>query len=121
LLEEMRVNWVPAFLSTLERQSLSSPALGEWPWEVSGGDMLRRNVRITPLPGFGDSDALTIAAQHPGMVVFSSDYPHLEGNAQPLELYQPGLDALDDQVRSLFLGDSMEQCFARMGDPLLVP
>jgi predicted TIM-barrel fold metal-dependent hydrolase len=121
LLEEMRVNWVPPFLSTLERQSLSSPALGEWPWEVSGGEMLRRNVRITPLPGFGDDEALTVAAQLPGMVVFSSDYPHLEGNAEPLELYQPALDSLDDHLRSLFLGDSIEECFARTGDPLPTP
>jgi hypothetical protein len=83
--------------------------------------MLRRNVRITPLPGFGDDEALTVAAQLPGMVVFSSDYPHLEGNAEPLELYQPALDSLDDHLRSLFLGDSIEECFARTGDPLPTP
>jgi predicted TIM-barrel fold metal-dependent hydrolase len=118
LLEEMRVNWVPPFLSMLEKQSLASPALGDWPWEMSGGDMLRRHVRITPLPGFGDVDALAVAAQLPGMVVFSSDYPHLEGNGEPLELYQPELDSLDEKLRSLFLGDSMAECFARTGDPL---
>jgi predicted TIM-barrel fold metal-dependent hydrolase len=118
LLEEMRVNWVPPFLSMLEQQSLASPVLGDWPWEMSGGDMLRRHVRITPLPGFGDVDALAVAAQLPGMVVFSSDYPHLEGNGEPLELYQPELDSLDEKLRSLFLGDSMAECFARTGDPL---
>jgi predicted TIM-barrel fold metal-dependent hydrolase len=120
LLEEMRVNWVPPFLATLERQSMSSPALGEWPWEISGGDMLRRNVRITPLPGFGDADALDVLAQLPGMVVFSSDYPHHEGNAEPLALYRPGLDALDASLRASFLGDSMTECYARTGDPLAV-
>ena len=46
VLEEMRVNWVPPFFQTLERQSLPSFALGDWPWDVSGGDMLRRNVRV---------------------------------------------------------------------------
>lgn len=120
VLEEMRVNWVPPFLATLERQSLSSPALGEWPWETSGGDMLRRNVRITPLPGFGDSDALDVLSRLPGMVVFSSDYPHHEGNAAPLELYQPELDALDASLRASFLGESMAECYARTGDPLTV-
>ncbi|HEX7094769.1 MAG TPA: amidohydrolase family protein, partial [Acidimicrobiales bacterium] len=118
LLEEMRINWVPSFLSTLERQSQPSPALGDWPWEVSGGDMLRRNVRITPLPGFGDDDALDVLAALPGMVVFSSDYPHQEGNAEPIELYRPALDQLDDDLRSSFLGGSMEECYARTGDPL---
>jgi hypothetical protein len=118
LLEEMRVNWVPPFLATLERQSSSSPSLGEWPWHVSGGDMLRRNVRLTPLPGFGDDDALDVLRQLPGMVVFSSDYPHREGNAAPLELYQPDLSNLDEASRSAFLGGSMEECYARTGDPL---
>ena len=60
MLEEMRVDWVPPFFATLERQALPSPALGEWPYDLSGGDMLRRNVRSTPLPGFGDSDALDV-------------------------------------------------------------
>jgi predicted TIM-barrel fold metal-dependent hydrolase len=120
MLEEMRVNWVPPFLATLERQSLGSPSLGDWPWDVSGGDMLRRNVRLTPLPGFGDDDALAVLHQLPGMVVFSSDYPHREGNAAPLELYEPELSVLDDELRRSFLGDSMEACFARTGDPLPV-
>lgn len=118
MLEEMRVNWVPPFLQMLERQSVSSPALGDWPWEMSGGDMLRRNVRVTPLPGFGDVDALDVLAEIPEVVVWSSDYPHQEGNADPIELYRPALDALDPQLRGSFMGGNAEECFARMGDPL---
>jgi predicted TIM-barrel fold metal-dependent hydrolase len=118
LLEEMRVGWVPFFVSMLERQARSSPALGDWPYEMSGGDMLRRNVRITPLPGFGDDDALDVLAALPEMCVFSSDYPHQEGNADPIELYGPALDALDPPLRAAFMGATMEDCFARMGAPL---
>jgi predicted TIM-barrel fold metal-dependent hydrolase len=118
LVEEMRVGWFPSFVRTLERQALSSPILGDWPWETTGGDMLRRAVRITPLPGFGDDDGLEVLAALPEMVVFSSDYPHLEGNAAPIELYRPGLDALSADVRSAFLGDTMVESFARTGDPL---
>ena len=118
MLEEMRVSWVPPFLQMLERQSVSSPALGDWPWEMSGGDMLRRNVRVTPLPGFGDVDALDVLAEIPEVVVWSSDYPHQEGNADPIELYQPGLDSLDAELRTSFMGSNAEECFARMGDPL---
>ena len=118
MLEEMRVNWVPPFLQMLERQSLSSPALGDWPWEMSGGDMLRRHVRITPLPGFGDTDALDVLAEIPEIVVWSSDFPHQEGNADPIELYRPALDDLDDGLRAVFMGDNVEDCYRRMGDPL---
>lgn len=51
-------------------------------------------------------------------VVFSSDYPHDEGDAEPLALYEPEIDDLDAEVRELFLGASMADCFARTGDPL---
>lgn len=118
MLEEMRVNWVPPFFATLERQALPSPALGDWPYDVSGGDMLRRNVRSTPLPGFGDTDALDVLVQLPDQLVWSSDYPHFEGNAEPIALYGDALADLDDELRDFFMGGNVEECFARTGDPL---
>jgi len=118
LLEEMRVNWIAPFIDTLSRQALSSPILGDWPFEVSGGDMLRRNVRVTPLPGLGDSDALDFLARLPEVCVFSSDFPHHEGNAEPIELYRPELDTVDDHLRESFLGENMAECYARTGNAL---
>jgi predicted TIM-barrel fold metal-dependent hydrolase len=118
LLAEMRVGWVPPFVAMLGAQAESSFVLGDWPWEPSGAEMLRRNVRVTPLPGFGDHDALDVLATLPAMCVFSSDYPHHEGNADPIELYRPALDDLDADLRAAFLGDNVAGCFARMGDPL---
>jgi hypothetical protein len=70
------------------------------------------------LPGFGDSDALDVLAALPEMCVFSSDFPHHEGNAEPIELYRPGLDELAPDRRAAFLGGTMQECYARMGDPL---
>ncbi len=121
LLAEMRVGWVPSFVKTLERQAAPSAVIGEWPFEASGAEMLRRNLRLTPLPGFGDDDALDVLGALPGMCVWSSDYPHLEGNSDPIELYRPGLDALDAELRNAFLGATMEKCFSRTGDPLAAP
>jgi hypothetical protein len=80
--------------------------------------MLRRNVRSTPLPGFGDTDALDVLRALPDQLVWSSDYPHFEGNAEPIELYGSALDDLDTGTRSWFMGGNIEQCFARTGDPL---
>jgi predicted TIM-barrel fold metal-dependent hydrolase len=117
VLEEMKIGWVPSFVDACTRQSLSSPALGDWPYDVSGGDMLRRNVRVTPLPGFGDVEALDVLARLPEMCLFSSDYPHQEGNADPINLYQPALDALDDDLRDRFLWANARDAFARTGDP----
>ncbi len=118
LLAEMRVGWVPPFVDMLGAQAESSFVLGDWPWDVSGAEMLRRNLRVTPLPGFGDRDALDVLGRLPEMVVFSSDYPHHEGNADPIELYRPALDDLDIELRTSFLGENAAACFARTGDPL---
>ena len=82
--------------------------------------MLRRNVRVTPLPGLGDADALDVVHALPEMCVFSSDYPHQEGNTDPIELYQPGLDKLGATLKASFLGDNIANCFDRMYDPLPV-
>ena len=118
VLEEMKVGWVPSFVDACTRQSLPSPGLGEWPYEVSGGDMLRRNLKVTPLPGFGDEEALDVLAQLPEMCMFSSDYPHMEGNADPINRYRPALDELDGELRNRFLGGTAAEVFARTGDPL---
>ena len=114
----MKIGWLPWFVESTSRQALPSPALGDWPYDVRGADMLRRNVRITPLPGFGDSDALDVLLQLPEMCLFSSDYPHQEGNADPINLYGAALDKVEDEVRTSFLGANAADCFARMGDPL---
>jgi predicted TIM-barrel fold metal-dependent hydrolase len=118
VLEEMRVGWLPWFVRSTSRLALSVPFLGDWPWEVSGGEMLRQNVRFTPLPGIGDDDALDVVAQLPEMCLFSSDYPHMEGNKDPIALYGDGLDRLDPTTRDAFLGTNAAACYARMGDPL---
>jgi predicted TIM-barrel fold metal-dependent hydrolase len=118
LLAEMRAGWLPWFVRMLEQQAASSLALGDWPWELSAGEMLRRGVRLTPLPGFGDADALDVLRALPGMCVFSSDFPHQEGNPDPINLYRPGLDALEPALRAAFLGGNMAACYARTGDPL---
>lgn len=118
LLEEMRAGWLPWFVDMLDAQSRSSLSMGDWPWQESGGDMLRRAIRVTPLPGLGDRDALDVLERLPGMCVFSSDFPHQEGNAAPLELYRPRLDQLDPALRASFLGANIAACFERMGDPL---
>jgi predicted TIM-barrel fold metal-dependent hydrolase len=118
VLEEMKVGWLPSFIDACTRQSMDNPALGVWPFDVSGGDMLRRNVKFTPLPGFGDVEALDVVAQLPEMALFSSDYPHQEGNADPINLYGRPLDDLEPSLRERFLGGNATDVFARTGDPL---
>jgi predicted TIM-barrel fold metal-dependent hydrolase len=115
LTEELQIGWLPFLISRCEGLGSAGP----WPFERSPGDMLRHHVRASPLIGVGDRGVLDHwMPQLPGMLVFSSDYPHGEGNAEPISLYGSLLAALDDSVRAQFLGGTMADCFARMGDPL---
>jgi hypothetical protein len=54
------------------------------------------------------------------MLVFSSDFPHSEGNVAPIAVYGDALDRLEPAVRDAFLGGTMCDVHARMGDPLPV-
>jgi len=113
--EELGVSWLPYFIARCDGLS----AAGPWAFEASPGEMVRRNVRATPLIGLGDPNvAEGLLQQFPDTFVFSSDYPHGEGNADPLRLYEPALSLLDESLRQSFLGGNMAECFARMGDPL---
>jgi predicted TIM-barrel fold metal-dependent hydrolase len=115
LTEELMVGWLPYFMARCEGLDRAGP----WPFDLKPSEMVRRNVRATPLPGLGDRNILdVILPQLPEMVVFSSDYPHNEGNANPIELYEPALSGLSPKLRASFLGENMADCFARMGDPL---
>jgi predicted TIM-barrel fold metal-dependent hydrolase len=118
ILEEMRIGWVPPFVKQYSRQSDSSFILGDWPFDASGEQMLRRNVKFTPLPGFGDADWFDVVSALPDMSLFSSDYPHLEGNADPINLYGGQLQALDPAAREAFMGATAADLFTRLGDPL---
>ncbi|MHB8464730.1 MAG: amidohydrolase family protein [Acidimicrobiales bacterium] len=113
LLEELLIGWLPFFVRRCD-------SLGDagWPFDLSPGEMVRRNVRSTPLPGLGDTGIADVLLQLPEMFVFSSDYPHGEGSATPIELYAPILDGVDAQIRASFFGDNIADCFRRMGDPL---
>jgi predicted TIM-barrel fold metal-dependent hydrolase len=53
------------------------------------------------------------------MIVFSSDFPHFEGFAAPTAHYAAALGELPAARRERFLGGSIADVYARMGDPLL--
>lgn len=114
--EELGVFWIPSFIQRCESLSASI----HWPYELTPGEAARRNVRATPLPGLGDGNVLENQIHDlADVLVFSYDYPHGEGNAYPIQLYEPALSRLDPNLRASFLGENMVDVFARMGDPLV--
>ncbi|MEX1009210.1 MAG: amidohydrolase family protein [Acidimicrobiia bacterium] len=119
VLSELWASWLPWFLSRIEMLGDANGALGEWTHELSPGEMLRAHLKGSPLPGLHD-DGMRVIHEIPDMLVFSSDFPHNEGNAEPMAVYGDALDALDPDTRAAFLGGTMLDVFARMGDELPV-
>jgi predicted TIM-barrel fold metal-dependent hydrolase len=122
LVAELWAGWIPFLLYRLNQHThpdrKPNPVLGDWPYKMGAGDMLRRNLRATVLPT-PDHDAETMLRE-PGMLVFSSDYPHLEGSTTPIEDLRPVLERLDPVTRTQFMGGNILEVFERMGDPLPV-
>lgn len=118
---EQGMDWiVPATLrmDALAAPGLSPLLLGEYRLPLTPGDYVRRNVRVTPLPVPHESPVKSLAAL-PTVPVFSSDYPHFEGNGDPMGHYDKELAAVSEDARASFLGGNLADCFARMGDPIV--
>ncbi len=118
LIAELYVFWLPGLVARFDAMGTSNEVFGDWVGDMSPGALLNRALRVSPLIGLGDVEALDVLEIHPDMVVFSSDYPHSEGNADPIALYGPRLAQLAPDLCSRFMGSTMVESFARMGDPL---
>jgi predicted TIM-barrel fold metal-dependent hydrolase len=119
LIAELFTFWMPNFVRRMEMISAGNPLSGPWPYDKPAGVYLREQVRATPLPGLGDRDAVEVIKALPEMIAFSSDYPHSEGNADPINLYGAKLDELPADMREGFLSRNIAKSFERMGDPLV--
>jgi predicted TIM-barrel fold metal-dependent hydrolase len=118
VLSELWASWLPWWIARFDMLADETGSLGRWSGAVQPDVSVRRNVKATPLPGLRD-DGMAAIGEVPEMLVFSSDFPHGEGNVDPMGAYGDALGALAPDVRGAFLGGTMAEVFARMGDPLV--
>jgi predicted TIM-barrel fold metal-dependent hydrolase len=120
---ELGLHWFAGAVQHMENRgpalAESAVYMGRYPYELTPTEFVRRNVRITPLPRAHQSP-MQLLEQLPECVVFSSDYAHNESNPEPVKHYTPLLAGVEEDVRTSFLGGNLAECFARMGDPLIV-
>jgi predicted TIM-barrel fold metal-dependent hydrolase len=118
---EHGIDWIaPATfrMDALALPGLSPLLLGAYTLPMTPAEYVLRNVRITPLPVQHDSP-VGLLELLPTLPIFSSDYPHFEGNGDPIGHYQKDLVEVSPESKAAFLGVNIAECFARMGDPLL--
>ena len=118
---EHGIDWIAP--ATFRLDMLATPGLSpllladDYSLPMSPAEYVARNVRVTPLPAAHESPLPTFDA-YPTVPIFSSDYPHFEGNPDPIGHYDTTLAALSHDTKASFLGDNIAECFARMGDPV---
>jgi predicted TIM-barrel fold metal-dependent hydrolase len=98
--------WVPSWLRQMES---AFEAFHRHEERLQGlslrpTDYIHRQVRFTPYP---TEDVGWIVEQGgPDLVMFSSDYPHVEGGRKPVERFEASLADAGDDVRRQFYVDN---------------
>jgi predicted TIM-barrel fold metal-dependent hydrolase len=98
--------WVPSWLRQMESAFEAFHRHEERLQHLSlrPSDYVHRQVRFTPYP---TEDVGWIVAQGgPDLVLFSSDYPHVEGGRKPVERFEASLGDASDEVRQQFYVDN---------------
>ena len=121
LLAEVGVGWLPFTYREIDDRIAPVARLffGDWNYPLKPSEYLARNVKGTPLTAGNDSPLLRIMDDLPqDMIVFSSDFPHFEGIADPKDHYSKMLGDLPAQKGERFFGGTIAEVYARMSDPI---
>lgn len=117
VVEEVGIDWLPPLVAALDASIGRRPEHiqdGEYrPANLAPGDTytlpltpleyLQRQVRVTPLPTSHPIDTV-IQQVPPELLCFSSDFPHVEGAADPVAIFDRQLDGQPANVRDAFYG-----------------
>ncbi|MFM7272287.1 MAG: amidohydrolase family protein, partial [Gammaproteobacteria bacterium] len=118
LLAEVGTGWLPFLYREIDDRTSPTAELflGRYRLPMKPSEYLARNVKATPLSGGNDTPLARIMEDlPPEMLVFSSDFPHFEGFAEPARYFAGALPGLSAAERSAFAGGTMARLFAALG------
>jgi uncharacterized protein len=105
---ELGASWVPDFLRRLDRGarlfSKGDPAIAALSMRPS--EYFRRQFRFTPFPGEDVGGLIRDAGSE--LFMFSSDYPHPEGTADPIGHFAKTLSGLSEDELRRFYSENFE-------------
>jgi uncharacterized protein len=118
LLAECGHSWLPQFLYDIDAKTTTiamdgTPQENFYQLPHKPSDYIRQQVRVSVTPGFVESgvERLSVAdalrsIPDPEMLVFSSDYPHVEGRESAVPFFDQRLP-VDGKIRESFYGGSL--------------
>lgn len=114
IVEELGIGWIPNFIEMVDSVTVgpygTQFGMGKEDYKLplKPSDYIRRQVRFTPLVTT-DPLSPTLDLLPPELLVFSSDFPHQEGRANAIELFEPQLAGRDAAAREQFYGSSIAE------------
>ena len=109
IVQELGIDWLPDFLETIDREADNSrPRMlnfAPYSLPLKPSEYVQRQVRVSVVH---QQDLLrpTIDRVPQGIIVFSSDFPHIEGHQEAVALYDAQLEGLSQSARESFFGKS---------------
>jgi predicted TIM-barrel fold metal-dependent hydrolase len=103
---ELGASWVPSWIKQMESAIEAFARHEERLRDLSlrPSEFVERQVRVTPYP---TEDVGWITSQiGPDVLLFSTDFPHVEGGRRPFERFEASLGEASDDVRQKFYCDN---------------
>jgi predicted TIM-barrel fold metal-dependent hydrolase len=115
---ELGASWLPSLMHFLD-SGVAAFAKEERLQKLSGkpSDILRRQFRATPYPH--EDTRWIIENTAPEMLMFSSDFPHVEGGRNPLKRFNDSLVGVSEDARRRFFRDNFIDLLGAGLDPAL--
>ena len=116
---ELGASWVPSWLQFMDsaygafkKGEVRLQALSGLPSEIA-----RRQFRVTPYPH--EDTRWIIENSGEEMLMFSSDFPHVEGGRNPLKRFNDALEGCSESVKRRFFRDNFIDLMGKGLDPAL--
>ena len=115
---ELGASWLPSLMKFLD-SGVAAFGKEERLQRLSGkpSEILRRQFRATPYPH--EDTRWIIENSGEEMLLFSSDFPHIEGGRNPLKRFNDSLDGLSDHAKRRFFRDNFIDLLGSGLDPAL--
>jgi predicted TIM-barrel fold metal-dependent hydrolase len=103
---EQGAGWLPSWMRQMESAMEAFSKLEERLQNLSlrPSEFVRRQIKATPFPM--EDVGWIVDNAGPEVVLFSSDYPHVEGGRRPIEHFEASLGDRSEAVRQAFYEDN---------------
>jgi len=109
IVSELGIDWVPDFLEAIDLEADNSRprmlSFASYDMPLKPSEYVQRQVRVSVVH---QQDVLrpTLDRLPEGIIVFSSDFPHIEGHQEAVALYDAQMAGMSQSAREAFFGKS---------------